>query len=317
MENLIRVAGQVAVLFILIGCGVLSRRFHLISDEGSKGMTNILIKIVTPCLVIDAFQRPFNSALLHQLFFAFGVAIAIHVALIALSYLVIRRGGRLQMPVYRTAVVFSNAGFMGIPLEQAILGDEGVFFGVAYVAVFNIFMFTWGEGHMRCSACVQTNESGLGQVLRTGLNPGTIGILIGLPLFLLSYSLPPLVAEPVGMMASLNTPLAMLVIGYYLGGANLKAFLTNRGAYFASFLRLVVAPLALIGVFALMKDLIDPVMGIALVTAASAPVAAMTAMFAVRHGCDVPLAVGLVSGTILLSVITMPPIIALAMSVLQ
>jgi predicted permease len=57
-------------------------------------------------------------------------------------------------------------------------------------------------------------------------------------------------------------------------------------------------------------------MMLALVVAASAPVAAMVSMFAAKFGRDVDLSVGLVSGTTLLSVFTMPPVIALAMEVL-
>ena len=57
-------------------------------------------------------------------------------------------------------------------------------------------------------------------------------------------------------------------------------------------------------------------MMLALVTAASAPVAAMVSMFASKFERDVDLSVGLVSGTTLLSIFTMPPVIALAMEVL-
>ena len=55
---------------------------------------------------------------------------------------------------------------------------------------------------------------------------------------------------------------------------------------------------------------------LALVTAASAPVAAMVSMFASKYERDVDLSVGLVSGTTLLSILTMPPVIAFAMEVL-
>jgi predicted permease len=57
-------------------------------------------------------------------------------------------------------------------------------------------------------------------------------------------------------------------------------------------------------------------MMLAIVIAASAPVGAMVTMFASKYERDVDLSVGLVSGTTLLSIITMPVVIATAMEVL-
>ena len=117
-------------------------------------------------------------------------------------------------------------------------------------------------------------------------------------------------------MASLNTPLAMLVIGFYLAGADFRRVLATPAAYVAAFMRLVVLPLALVGVLWLMRGRLDRTMSLAIVIAASAPVAAMVTMFAAKFDRDVDLSVGLVSGTTLLSMLTMPPVVALAMALL-
>ena len=157
---------------------------------------------------------------------------------------------------------------------------------------------------------------GLSEMRRMVLNPGSIGIAVGLPLFLLSTHLPSVVRAPVNLLAGLNTPLAMLVIGFYLAGADFRRVVRTPGAYVAAVIRLVVFPLALIAVFLPVRTYFPREMMLALVVAASAPVAAMVSMFAAKFGRDVDLSVGLVSGTTLLSVFTMPPVIALAMEVL-
>ena len=146
------------------------------------------------------------------------------------------------------------------------------------------------------------------------INPGTVGLLIGLPLFLFSITLPSIVRTPVKLMSELNTPLAMLVIGYYLAGADLGAVIRSRQAHLTLAVRLVVSPLVLIAVFWFCRGFLDRTMMLALTIAASAPVGAMVTMFASRYGRDVDLSVGLVSGSTLLSIFTMPPVIALAMS---
>lgn len=313
MDNLILVATQVAVLFTLMGVGAVCRRMKLIDEASVKGMVNLLVLIVTPCLIIDCFQRPFDTAKLHGLLQAFTIAFFAHAAIITLATLLIRHPEDRTRCVLRLSTVFSNAGFMGIPLEHAILGEDGVFFGIVYVVVFNLMMWSWGFCTMKG---VDLRRMGREQLRTVLVNPGTVGILLGLPLFLCSVALPNMVRSPIHSLAELNTPVAMIVIGFYLAGAKLGPVLRTPSAYLAGFIRLLAYPLLLTVCLLPFRTHLDRTMMLALVTAASAPVAAMTSMFASKFDRDVDMSVGLVSGTTLLSIITMPPVIAFAMSVL-
>lgn len=323
MQNLVTVAAQVGVLFALMGVGALCRRLKLLDEAAVKGIVNVLLLVVTPCLIVDAFQRPFDPSMLRSFGCAFAITAIAHAAIIAVSYLT-ARGDRGSLPVLRLATVFSNAGFMGVPLEQAVLGSEGVFYGIVYVVMFNLFMWSWGLYEMRGVVDEGRGNGEEGIVKKSRwrtirpmvINPGTVGIAAGLPLFLCSTALPDVVRTPVHMFAELNTPLAMLVIGFYLAGADFRRVLRTPAAYIAAFVRLVAYPLAMMGALWLFRGRMERTMMLALVIAASAPVAAMVSMFASKFGRDVDLSVGLVSGTTLLSILTMPPVIALAMEVL-
>jgi predicted permease len=306
MENLVTVATQVAILFALIGVGFVCRKTKLLNDSSVSGLINILLIIVTPCLVIDVFQRPFDPAKMYALSIAFAVSLAAHFIMIALAATFFRRGDDKTRTVFKCATVFSNAGFMGIPLEQAILGDEGVFFGIVYVVIFNLMIWSWGLKTMG-------GGSGWRKIL---VNPGTVGLLTGFPLFLCSVKLPEVVGKPIHMLSMLNTPIPMIVIGYYLAGSKFSRVFREPGAWTAGFLRLIVCPLILIAFFYPFRHELDRMMMLALVTAASAPVAAMVSMFAAKYGRDAEISAGLVSITTLLSILTMPPIIALAMAIL-
>lgn len=317
MQNLATVAAQVGVLFALMAVGAVCRRVRLVDEASVKGIVNVLLLVVTPCLIIDSFQRPFDSSMMHGFFWAFAIAVSAHVAIILFARL-FSHGDDRSRPVLRLAMVFSNAGFMGIPLEQAILGAEGVFYGIVYVVVFNFFMWSWGLYEMKFKVESEKFKVGFrAKDLRPMIvNPGTVGIAIGLPLFFASVSLPAILKTPISLLAGLNTPLAMLVIGFYLAGADFRRVVRMPSAYLAAAVRLVVFPLALLALLYPLRSHFPREMMLALVTAASAPVAAMVSMFASKYGRDVDLSVGLVSGTTLLSILTMPPVIALAMEVL-
>ena len=317
MQNLATVAAQVCVLFALMAVGAVCRRVRLVDEASVKGIVNVLLLVVTPSLIIDSFQRPFDPAMVHGFFWAFAIAVSAHVAIILFARL-FSRGDDRSRPVLRLAMVFSNAGFMGIPLEQAILGAEGVFYGIVYVVVFNFFMWSWGLYEMKFKVESEKFKVGFrAKDLRPMVvNPGTVGIAIGLPLFFASVSLPAILKTPISLLAGLNTPLAMLVIGFYLAGADFRRVVRMPSAYLAAAIRLVAYPLAMVALLFPLRAHFPREMMLALVTAASAPVAAMVSMFASKFSRDVDLSVGLVSGTTLLSIFTMPPVIALAMEVL-
>lgn len=308
MDNLLTVAQQVAILFVLIGGGALMRWTKLLSVASIDGLVNLLILVVTPSLIIDVFQRPFDASMLKGLAIAFVVSALGHVAVIVAARLCIRHPDESVRRPLQLAAVFSNAGFMGIPLEQAILGDEGVFYGIVYVVVFNLFMWSWGLRVMR--------GPGRGFSLKMCVNPGTVGIALGLPLFFLSCRLPAVIGTPIHELANLNTPLAMVIIGYCLAGAKFGRVVRTAGVYVATSIRLLVYPLFMIAALYPFRHCLDRSMMLATIIAASAPVAAMVSMFATKFNRDVDVAVSVVSGSTLLGILTMPVVIALAMAVL-
>lgn len=304
LQCLLVVAQQVGILFVLMGVGYACHRTKLLSGPVVRGMVELLMLVVTPCLIVHAFERPFEPRLLAGLGWALAAALGAH-ALGILASLCLRRRDRSLESVLRFAIIFSNAGFMGIPLQHALLGEDGVFYGAVYVTVFNLVCWSYGLVVM---------AGGLRDVrMRTlFVNPGSVGIACGLPFFLLSCRLPPVLDEPVRMMADLNTPLAMVVIGWYLADASFRPALVCAGAWLAGALRLVVLPVAVLGALWLCRPP-EPAMAVAIVVAASAPVAALTTMFAARYGRDVPVSVGLVSLTTLASILTMPPLVGCAL----
>ena len=317
IDNFLIVAQQVAVLFVLMGFGAAMRKAGFFKENAIDGIVNVLILVVTPCLIVDVFQRPFEPSMLKGLGLAFLIAVLAHVVLILLAKAAVQhRDENIRRPL-RLAAVFSNAGFMGIPLEQAVLGDVGVFYGIVYVVVFNLFMWSWGLKTMeKGEGRKEKGGSGKGLSLKTVVNPGTVGLALGAPFFFLSVKLPTVISMPLHHMANLNTPLAMIVIGYALAGAEFGKVLRTGSVYVATLVRLVICPLLVIAALYPFRHALDRNMMLAMTVAASAPVAAMVSMFASKFNRDVDVSVAIVSGTTLLSILTMPVVIAFAMAVL-
>ena len=308
MENILIVASKVAVLFVLMGTGFMVRRFKILGDAAIEGCANLLMVVVTPCLIVDCFRRPFDPQMLGGLGLAFAIASLGHFAAIAIASVVVRhRDENVRRPL-ALAAVFSNAGFMGLPLEQAIIGDEGVFYGVVYVVVFNLFIWSWGLRTMQDEG----GDSRSSCAWKMFVNPGTVGLAVGFPIFFFSVDLPSIVAEPLHHIANLNTPLAMIVVGYSLAGANLGRVAKMPAAYVAMSVRLVAYPLAVIAAMYPFRNVLDRDMMLALSIASAAPVAAMVSMLSVKYRRDVETSVAVVSASTLLSILTIPTLVAFA-----
>ncbi|WP_407383769.1 AEC family transporter [Ruminococcus sp.] len=302
LSSFFDVGTQVLVLFILIAVGALLTKVGLITEAGSRTMTDVVLYAVTPCVIINAFQREYRPELLGGLLTALLAAFLTLLASVLLAELLYRKKEIDRGVVLKFSVVFSNCGFMALPLQQAVLGEDGVFYGAAYVAMFNIFMWTYG-------LIAMSRRTEWKAALRAVCNPGIIGTVIGVVLFIFSVRLPAVLLSPVQMLAALNTPVPMLVIGYHLVHADLRRVLKDKDAYLAMALRLIVIPLAVMGVMLALR--IDAVVTVATVIAVSSPVAAFTTMMATKYGRDTELSAGIVSASALFSLVTMPLVVGL------
>ncbi|MBQ7133219.1 MAG: AEC family transporter [Ruminococcus sp.] len=303
LNSFLTVGEQVLILFVLIALGFICGKTKLINEGGSKVMADIVLYFVTPCVIINAFQRDFDVTMLIKLIVSAVCSAAILFFSVLIAQILFKKQDVHRATIYKFATVFSNCGYMSLPLQQALLGDEGVFYGASFVAMFNIFVWSYGIITMKGKG-----EKGSG--IKILVNPGIIGTLIGVVLFLCSIRLPNIIAQPISYMAALNSPVPMLIIGYYLSKADLKKAFTDKWAYVSMALRLIVLPL--ISLFVLLLCGIKGPLLVSLVISVSSPVAAITTMMSAKYGHDTELSVSLVSSTTLLSLGTMPLIVGFA-----
>lgn len=302
MEAMMVIVGKVAVILILIAVGYVVTKRGWITERGASEITSLLIKIVTPCLIVNSFLGSTDSLKVSEMFLALAVsALSLGISL-AISLVTFRKEPPERQKVLRFAVIFSNAGFMGIPLVESIVGSKGVIYGSFFVVAFNVICWTYGYSMMSGGA-----KMNIKTVL---LNPGIIGLIFGLPIYFLKIQLPAILAEPVGFLSNLNTPLAMLVIGSYIARVDLHSFISDMAVYKMAFLRLVAAPALYLLVLMVIRP--EPDLLVSSIIQASAPVAANTVLFAVQYHQDSELASKTVAVSTVLSIITIPVFTILA-----
>lgn len=304
IENLLAVSTQVLILFILIGLGFLCAKKVIFTEASIKNLTNFILYFVTPCVVIASFHRDFDAALAKKLITCAIVAVIQHGLNILLAHTLIHDKDKGKQIAMQYAVVFSNCGYMALPLQNAILGSEGVFLGAAYICIFNLLTWTYG-------LVVMSGDRHAFSGKKLVLNPGVIGVGIGLILFLTPLKLPAVLLSPVNHLAALNTPLPMVIIGFYLAQITSFKFLKDPKIVLSLLLRLVVTPL--LGFFLMKLCHLDTAVVTSMVIASCAPCAANTTMFSAKYNRDTKTAVTLVTMSTLFSILTTPLLVSFAM----
>ncbi len=235
MELAFTVFRQVCIMFLLMAAGYLCRKTRLVSSEGKQQMTNILLYLVNPMVVLHAFQMDFDPALARNLGYAFLLGIASHLIAIGLSYLLIRDRQDGRAPIERFSMIYSNCGFMALPLIQALFGSEGVFYASAYLAVFNIL--SWTHGYILMSG--KRDKSALKKAF---LSPVVLAVVAGGALFFFRIRFPGVLGESVGYLASLNTPLAMLITGISLAETRIREAFTSPRVWMVMLFSCLLVP---------------------------------------------------------------------------
>ena len=292
---------QVLILFIMILVGFVISKKGLLNGDGAMQMTNTLLYIVTPSVIISSFDSmEFSLKAASDLSIAAICAVITHAVGFAIPFFIFRKKEKQLRTILVCTTALTNCGFMGVPMAEAVLGEKGVFLASVYISIFNIFVWTLSFSMF---------SSGKFNIKNAILNPGVIGTLIGFVLFFSRLNLPEIISAPIGFMASMNSPLAMIVIGYYLSVSPLKITKTDLSLLLSVGLRLILIPLICLGIFTLIGikgDLLS-----ACVIPACAPSAAIVMMFAAKFGGDTVAASKGMSYAHILSVVTMPLMITL------
>ena len=302
LDNILTVGNYVLFLFVLIGVGFVCNKIKLFSGKTVKEMTNFVLYIVTPCVIINSYQREFDEKMLKGLIITLTASAASYAVTILMAHLLVRDKDKKREKTLRFGTVFSNCGYMSLPLQQVLLGSEGVFYGTTYIMVFQIMLWTYG-------VIVMSGDIKNISLKKILINPGVTSSFIGVLFFLCSITLPSVIGEPIKHLAALNTPIPMIIVGFHLANASFK--IKGIAPFVTLLLRHIVSPvILLVGLW--LFGITGPIVT-ACVIAASSPVAAATTMFSEKFGGETELSATMVSVSTILAIITMPILVGLAL----
>ena len=263
-------------------------------------MSAFLMYVTNPLLIVTSFQQDFSSGKLTVIFMVIGCSIAMHLITTVISLFMFRRNRPYSASVLRFCMIFSNCGFIGYPLLKAAFPQNGLFYGACYVLFFTVYMWTFGVFLLATGSKAKKSTS----IRKAIINPGVIGAIVGILLFVMHIRLGGVLYQAVDMVGGMTFPLSMIILGSMLTDLPLKKLLFNADVYLVALMKLLVFPL---GTLALCLIFGVPKTNTLLcVIMASTPVAAKAPLLADLYKADKDTALSCVGLTTLLSVATIP-----------
>jgi predicted permease len=310
----------ITVIFLLLLAvpGFIFAKTKMFPQKASETLSVIVLYGCQPILIFTSFQGcAFSTDIAVNMLLVAGIAIAAHLLMFVLvKFLFIKWQDDDKVKLVKYMSVFSNCGFMGLPFLQSLFTDsalqaELVVYCAVVLAIFNILNWTFG-------VYIITKDKKQIAAKKVLLNPVILAVIISLVAFL-TLQKPLLELTGVGtvghklvtkLMTSLQflsnmvTPLSMFVIGIRLANIDWKQLLTDKWAYIATVVKLIV--MSLITMFVVAYLPIDSAIKYTVFFLLSMPSATSGAMMAVQFGKDSDFAsIGVVLSTIC-SIVTLP-----------
>lgn len=305
MELSLLLMQQIIKLFIMIFMGYMIVKVGILKSEDSRVFSAMVLYLIVPCVIMNAFQVEYSPEKASGLFLAFVTSLLLMlVTLPAVNLL-----GRLLKlnEVERMSVYYSNAGNLIIPLVTFILGEEWVLYACVYMSIQTVFFWTHCKKELSREKRIDLKK------IFTNIN--IIVVMIAVILFFMNIHLPKLLTETFESVSGMVGPASMFVIGMLMAGADLKKIFTNQRAYLVTGLRLIAVP-----VFSLLILKISRLVGnhaegrqilLIVFLAVTTPAASTVTQMSQIYGNDSEYASAIGVMTTLAAVLTMPLMVLL------
>lgn len=289
---------------ILLGWGI--AKIGFMKPDFESELSRLLLQVAMPCLTLSSALGDVELPSIPETFLLMLITALLYVVAMLLAFAVT---AALRPPsgtegVYRFVVMFGNAGFIGFPVIESILGKQALFYAAVGLIPANLVMFSVGASLFSGTA---GGLKALGRNLASCFkSPTLIASLVVLVIAITGWNDWGVVGDSISIVGNMNTPCALLLVGSSIAKYNPLSMLTNWRAYIACAGRLLLVPIA--GLFAvrLLMPGVNPLFVTTLVLEMAMPVGSVGTLYCIQYGKD---AQPMMQGTflsIVFAIVTIP-----------
>ena len=246
MATFILIFTPVMTLFLCMAIGYTLAKLKIVPHDGATTLAKLQTWVFCPALAFVSMSESFTVSKITEystniIFALIALSIAFILGLL-LAPLFVREKCYLR-GIYQYALIFANLGYMADPLVEDLFGTAVLGAYKFFCLPFTIVIYIWGISTLTPSDKVS------GSVIKRVLNFPTLALIAGMLFGILGIT----EYIPDFMMGTLNSlkicmgPTAMIIAGLSVAKYDIRRLLTNKKVYAATFFRLTVLPIVIVG----------------------------------------------------------------------
>ena len=285
------------LMFLCAVCGIIMKRRKILPDNAREVLTDLVMNLILPASIIHSFEVEFNMSVLRKFAIILIIAAAAQVISMVCANLFWNRQPENLKAVFQYGTQVSNAGFLGLPVTEGVLGAEGLMYASVFLIPQRIVMWTAGIAYFTRSTDWK------GTFKKLAKNPCIVAVYIGFFLMLTQFKLPVMVESTLVKLAACTTPLTSILIGIMVADVDYRD-LVSPMMFVLVFVRQLLLPgLVFLGCTLLH---IDPLLTGVSVLLVGMPVGSTSPILAAKYGGDYVFAGKCVILSTVLSLFTIP-----------
>lgn len=285
------------LMFLCAVCGIVMKRRKILPDNAREVLTDLVMNLILPASIIHSFEMEFNMTVLKKFAVILIIAAAAQVISMICANLFWNRQPKNLKAVFQYGTQVSNAGFLGLPVTEGVLGAEGLMYASVFLIPQRIVMWTAGIAYFTSSADWK------GTFKKLAKNPCIIAVYIGFFLMLTQFQLPVMIENTLVKLAACTTPLTSILIGIMVADVDYRSLISPMMFVLVFVRQLLLPGLVFLGC-ALLH--IDPLLTGVSVLLVGMPVGSTAPILAAKYGGDYEFAGKCVILSTVLSLFTIP-----------
>ena len=249
------VATSVFLLFALIVLGFILGKRNIIHKESIPDFSTLVLKVTMPVTVFCSIIDQDRSQLFAYGIQTFVTIILLHVCafLIGLLLVKVMKVADLDQGVWIYCMLFSNNGFMGIPLALSIFGGKGMFLMALGNVVSNFLIFSVGIKLLTWKYPIKEKLS----IRKMVLNNINIAVILGFIVCILQIPMPDVLGKLLSYLSNITSGMSMLVVGLSLSRLPVKAVFQDRRMILLTLIKQIAFPLLILGLLRIVPVALD------------------------------------------------------------
>lgn len=299
MVNL--VLKSVISLFLIMLVGVYGSKRNIITPEVNKALINILIEIALPFMILASFIFTYDETIKFNVLKTFIYSPIAYIIIAVISAFLLIPIKKDKRTILHFSNIFTNTGYIGFPILNAMYGAEAVIYG----SVFNMFfvIFLWTYGIFLFTGSIEKDNLKK-ELLKILFNPSIIAVALGIIIMIFDIVIPELLLNTIRSVGNITGPLSMIIVGATLAKVEFKKSLKDPSIYYGMATRLIIIPLVIYLISILIGD--RGIVSNAVIVMSAMPAASMTSILAENYELEAEYAATMVLMTTVFALLTIP-----------